>query len=131
MTSADTATPLNTLTPTATKTQGGEFEIQDPVAYPNPDNVINNTGVNIRFKLTVTATKIKFRLFTVSYRHIREESFTAGQVSGGLTTGTNVITIPPKYFTGLAAGTYYYMLSGEDGSGNKTSSGLKIIIIIR
>jgi hypothetical protein len=130
-TSQDTTTPVNTPIPTATKTQDGKLVILDPVAYPNPNTDIDNTGVNIRFKLSGTSVKIKFRLFTAAYRRIREASFTAGQVNGGLTTGVNVITIPQNYVKGLAAGTYYYVLSAEDGKGNKISSALKIIIILR
>ena len=131
VTSVDTATPVNTPTPAAVKTPDGKPGILDPVAYPNPYSGADNTGLNIRFKMAGTAAKIKFRLFTVSYRHIREESFTAGRVNGGLTSGVNVITILPEYFRGLAAGTYYYMLSAEDGGGNKISSGLNTIIIMR
>jgi beta-glucanase (GH16 family) len=131
VTSTATTFSANTHTPTATKTQNGKLEIKDLVAYPNPNTNIDNTGINISFKLSGNATKIKFRLFTAGHRFIREVSFTADQVTGSLTTGSNIIIIPPKYFKGIAAGTYYYVLNVEDGYGNKTSSGLKIIIVIR
>jgi chitinase len=123
-----TTTPVNTPTPTAT-TLEGKLEILDPVAYPNPYNDIDNTGMNIRFKLSGTAIRIKFRFFTRGFRLIREALFTAGQESAA--AGISVIAVPPNYFSGLAAGTYYYVLTAEDDSGNKTSPVIKTIIIIR
>ncbi len=129
-TRTSTTTPVNTPTTTVTKTQDGKLGIQDTVAYPNPISKMDNTGINVSFKLSAIATKLKFRQFTTGYRLIREVSFTAGEVNGGLDSGINVITVPAKYLKGLSAGTYYYVLSAEDGRGNKTSSGLKIVIVL-
>jgi beta-glucanase (GH16 family) len=126
-----TTIPVNTPVPTATKIQNEKLEIQNTVAYPNPYKETESTGIYISFNLAGSAVNIKFRLYTAGYRFIREASFTAGQVKGNLTTGTNVISIAPDYFKGLAAGAYYYVLSAWDGSGNRASSGLKTIIILR
>jgi hypothetical protein len=125
-TSTATINPVNTLYPTATITVNKKPEILETLAYPNPDYNIDNTGINISFKLTGTAESVEFRLFTVSYRLIRDVSFAPGQVKGNLKAGINVITIPPAYFKGLAAGSYYYVLRG-----NKIFSKIKTIIIIR
>jgi hypothetical protein len=101
------------------------------LAYPNPNSEIDSAGMNVSFKLAGSATNIKFRLFTVACRFIREAAFTPDQVKGNLTEGINIITISPGYFIGLANGIYYYILKAGDAGGNTTSSVVKAIIIVK
>jgi len=132
ITATNTATtiPAATPTPTETKTQGGKLEILEPLAYPNPVSGIDNMGMYISFNLAVSAANIKFRLFTVACRFVREASFTPDRVKGNLAAGTNIITISPEYFKGLANGAYYYILTAEAAGGSTASSVCKAIIII-
>jgi hypothetical protein len=120
-----------TTTPTPTATEGDSFEINDILVYPHPNPDIDNSGVTVRFTLTKSALNVRFRLYTVNFRQIREQTYFAGQVKGLLEAGDNEITVEGNHFKNLARGTYYFVLSGEDTQGKKAKSALEPVLVIR
>jgi hypothetical protein len=123
-------TPTLTLPPTPVKPDG-KFEIRDPLAYPNPNVHIDNSGMRIKFILTRDAEKVTFKLFTVAFRFVRQVEFSAGQAQGSLAAGDNEVAVYGEVFKGLAQGTYYYIMTAQDGNGRRANSVLKPVIIIR
>lgn len=124
--------PTPTYTPTSTATMATEAETLEfaddgeVITFPNPAK--DGEDVKARFSLTKRASKVTFKLYTASYRSIREEKFTAN-----FAAGENDVTLGwLKNFNSLSAGTYYYVLyAGDAGSEKSARSKIGKIIILR
>ncbi|MCX7698776.1 MAG: hypothetical protein N2114_04855, partial [Candidatus Goldbacteria bacterium] len=123
-----TPSPVNThtQTPTPTLTETDNLEIiqETPViTYPNPI-IDKNTNITVKFKISKSATKFTFRLYTIAFRliseKIMEKSFSAG---------TNEVIIESLYIKNLARGTYYYIIFVEDNKGKLAKSRIEKIVI--
>jgi hypothetical protein len=71
------------------------------------------------------ADKIKVRVYTASYRRVMEEEFRGAFVDG------MTVDVAARRFARLGNGTYYIIALAESSSGEKATSKLKTLIIIR
>jgi hypothetical protein len=129
-TASFTFTPTTAVTSTPTAGEGDKLEIQDTFLYPNPNYGSLDKGVRVRFSLTKDADTLKFILYTVNFRKVRETEFAAGDISGGMKRGGNEAPIDGKYFNNLANGSYYYFLQAKNYQGESARSIIKPLIII-
>jgi len=125
-TSTFTNTPQAAYTETPAATQqesdSDKLEIKDFEFAPNP---YNSGNLLISFTVNKSTGNVKFRLYTGSFRLIRE-------INLKLTPGAGVKTfnIPETKIGNLANGTYYPVLLAEGGS-QKAISGIKTLVVIR
>ncbi|MCE5301374.1 MAG: CIA30 family protein [Spirochaetia bacterium] len=120
-TATSTLTPAITMTPTAAAALD-VLEIRNPIAFPNP--AIPSTGINIGFMPTQDCDVVTVSIYTVSMRLVRRIS--TGHAAAMVAAHRH---IDASEIRGLAAGTYYYVISGENSSGRAKSKICKMIII--
>lgn len=144
-TSATTATNTPTITPTRTTTLTPgptdaavlAYSGDEPVlAYPNPGSAQAPVGLDVY--LTKQADFVTIKIYTASLRCIRifkyGDSFMTvnGSVAGMLHSGRNILKIQDAQFSGLAQGTYYYVvLVSDDVKKNLKSKVQKLVILNR
>lgn len=117
-------TPVST--PTNTPLITTDTELTDVVVYPNPHS--NNGPLNIGFSVTRPATKVCFRVYTSSFRKIKE--ITIAAASGAFNNRMSV-AIPAHVLGSISAGSYYYILSVTDDRGKVTRSAPSFLIILK
>jgi len=117
------ATLTVTLTPDAEPFVTGDApEVTEMLVYPQPYGM--DTDLRFAFTLKNSASLVKIRIYTASFRLI-EEIMMKGQYSEGL----NVIAVPLKKLLALSNGTYYYYILPEAGSeGKRSRTGLLTVI---
>ncbi len=121
-TPADTPSYTATLTPTRAATPDN-FEIKDPLVYPNPYNVSQN--IYFGFTISQDCSDVYIKIYTISFRLILKETL-------GLSYAGRVAKPVPQYcFARLANGTYYYVITAKNGSGKTVSSKISELIILR
>ncbi|MBN2754865.1 MAG: glycoside hydrolase family 44 protein [Candidatus Goldbacteria bacterium] len=136
-TRTNTATVTNTAIHTATETPAiaatfthtpvlvnglDELKIENVTVYPNP---YTGDGMSVLFDITKSAQFVKFSLYTGSFRLIKEAKL---NITPG--AGNKKAEISSKNFESLANGTYYCVISAEDG-GKKAVSKINTVVIIR
>jgi len=114
--------PINTATPTLT--QGiAEGEGIKAIIYPNP--LITDNDLKIKFSVTKKMKKVEIRIYSTSFRLIFDFMI---EKDFGL---NDEIIIDKKYIKNLAKGIYYYIVIGEDGSGQKIKSKIEEMVVIK
>lgn len=137
--SASTATNTNTFThtPTATfthtytpteivtpaPTESMDPKIEDLLVYPNP---YSGGKLKIRCTLTKKTQGISFRLYSASFRLLKEHKNTGAQMNGEV-----IVEVPEKDLKPLSNGTYYYVLTAETDAGSKIRSKADKFIIMK
>ena len=142
-TPVDTAVPTNTVLPSHTETYSvtaTQTMTEVPAAatlthtptmlptvansyvYPNPCNPIYD-DVNIAFNLDTAALAVRFEIYSVSYRKLRQISL------GVYTAGTHRTLITKDKISGLASGIYYYLVVYDkaDGTQGRLKTGTMLI----
>ena len=124
-----TETPMDTNTatetPTDTPTPADVFEITELVSYPNPVNPDRVFQVDIEFHASQICSDLVFKVYTSSFRLIRQV-----EIPGSHELGRNLIPMNTLNFKGLASGIYYYVFIGKsDNDEIKRSEVGKIIIL--
>ncbi|PKL91424.1 MAG: hypothetical protein CVV21_07520 [Candidatus Goldiibacteriota bacterium HGW-Goldbacteria-1] len=132
-----TATVTNTAIYTATETpvlaatfthtpvlvnEQDELKIENVTVYPNP---YTGSGLAVMFDITKSTQSVKFSLYTGSFRLIKEAKI---NITPG--AGNKKAEISSENFESLANGTYYCVISAEDG-GAKAVSKINTVVIIR
>lgn len=119
--------PAATPTPTATPTEAQVFEIppDEPVIiYPNPAS--SKRDIYVQYDITQSAEEFSFKIYTVSFRLVREY-----RKEKGIPSGLNTETISKKYLEGLGKGTYYYIISLKGKEGFKAKSKIGKLVILQ
>ncbi len=117
--------PTVTITPTITPTHSVTMPQNDNevLVYPNPVNP-DKSGITIWYNLKATAKTVRFRIFTNSYRLVREEAWAVRP------SGLNQGQVSGNYLKELANGTYMYVLTyGE--TGNESAFKIGVLVVIR
>ncbi|OPZ97227.1 MAG: hypothetical protein BWY70_01555 [Bacteroidetes bacterium ADurb.Bin408] len=126
-----THTPVftSTYTPTATEvvtpapTESMDPKITDLLVYPNP---YTEGKLKIRCKITKRTRGISFKLYSASFRLLKEYNNTNANMNGEV-----IVEVPEQNFKNLSNGTYYYMLSAETEAGSKIKSKADKFIIMK
>ena len=111
-----TAIPTATCTP-ARPPQPDKLQLTESRPFPNPICPSSQNSLGMIFNITRDCDTIKFRLYTVGFRLIKESVFT-----GSYYAGDNTIAVNTGEIKNLASGIYYYVLIAS-GAGNKPSAG--------
>lgn len=119
-----TNTPENmpALTPTPADTPD-KFEIQDPIVYPNPYDI--SQPIYFGFYATQACAGVTLKVYTPAFRLVLKEGLGAGAA------GQVIKAVAPYYFSRLANGTYYCVITGDNFAGKKASSKPDILLIIK
>jgi len=122
-----TPSPTPTKTPslweiTPTPTVALSFADEKITIYPNP--VFANNDLKVKFNLNKKAKLFTLKLYTQSFRLVREISQKVN-----LQQGENTVILGAKYFNDLARGMYFYVVFVDDEFENQIKS--KAMIMIR
>ncbi|PKL92869.1 MAG: hypothetical protein CVV21_00570 [Candidatus Goldiibacteriota bacterium HGW-Goldbacteria-1] len=119
-----TATQTYTHTPTPTSTllppDADKQQIKDVLVYPHPYNP-NDSMLRIRYTLTKKAKEVNLKVYSVSFRLVKEI-----KLSGEVYAGVKTAEIPASRLKTFACGTYYFVIRDDSGAASKTD---KLIII--
>ncbi|PKL91438.1 MAG: hypothetical protein CVV21_07590 [Candidatus Goldiibacteriota bacterium HGW-Goldbacteria-1] len=120
---------INTLTPTVTLTpaiqEGDKQEITDVFIYPHPFNPESDEmKMFIRYKLSKSTGLVKLRLYSSAFRLISET-----EISQNCTPGINTGSVNRGKLKNLSTGTYYFVLTTDNGEGEIKSKVDKLIIM--
>jgi hypothetical protein len=131
-TATHTSTPTKTITGTATITNTvtvtPDYTVVpvtsiEPI-YPNPYTP-GSGGLKMDFNINKPSPKVKFRLFSIGYRLIREYEW------DNLPAGHNTEKVQDSYIDELSSGIYYYIVTYADIDGNEKRFKPKTLIILR
>jgi hypothetical protein len=102
--------PSATATSTSTPAPAERTAINSVLVYPDPIKA----GEDMKFLVGISgcAQEITLRVYSAGYRRILDKTWTTG-LSGREFT----LDAPASYLSGLANGTYYYVLILKDCSG--------------
>ncbi len=126
-----TATPTahitgNTPTPTPTPTVLITFDLRVTKGDAAPSVIIPGTSVfMVDYTVTRNCDRVKFKLFTKSYRKVAEVLIASPQGAGGFRK-----EIPVSIFSGLSPGAYVYVIEAE-GEGRRALSKAGVLTVIR
>jgi hypothetical protein len=112
-----------TLTPTVTRTYVimDFFEIRDPLAGPNPHN--GKDPLQVYFNPTRPCSAVTFKVYTNSLRLIRRIDL------GSCGAGMMSRTVAASNMSGLANGTYFYIITGAGDEGTARSRAEKLLVV--
>jgi len=96
------------------------------MAYSNPYNAYASKPLYVDFTATRSVVKVKVRIYTAAYRLVRSVDASPSLISGYVAGN-----IDASNLQGLANGTYYYVIEAGSGTGEKASSGINKIIILK
>jgi len=122
--------PGSTMTNTPTLPPAGPPAIGPIVPYPNP---INPVITPLKIMVNVTPNNIDsitLRIYTASYRLVREETFEGTGQNVAQAAGGVVLTCGMNTLGGLSSGTYYYIVTAQKG-GVKARSKADTVIILK
>jgi len=120
-------TPTGTSMPLPTQTlvESDKFEITDVLVYPNPLTEYSNS-LYISLNLSRTPDNIDLKIYTVSFRAIRNIEWKTG-----VAKGKNVLQVSRAKLAAVASGTYYYVITANSKNGKTARSKAGIFIILR
>jgi hypothetical protein len=125
-----TYTPVAVLTATPTRTpapaDAENFEITGEIGYPNPYNPRLGMPLAIWADFSQKHRNTLVRIYTSSLRCIGEFTFPDSPWAGERT-----LTIPVASLTGLANGSYYYVITAENENSGKAKSKISSLIILK
>lgn len=125
-----TRTPTIVLTATPTRTpepQDAEvFEITNMTGYPNPYNPAIGLPMHIRVEFSRKHTNVEGGVYTASLRCIKRIEF-----PDSLWAGERTLTIPASLLSGLANGSYYFVLTADSDNGAKARSKIQGFSILK
>jgi hypothetical protein len=99
---------------------------RDTLAFPNP--IMKGAGTfSVQYDLG-GASLVRFLLYSISYRLILDEAFTAIVDNGN---GNKTGSMPASVFGELTNGVYYYVLMGIKPDGISITSTISIVEVIR
>ena len=91
-----------------------------------PSVIIPGTSVfMVDYTVTRNCDRVKFKLFTKSYRKVAEVLIASPQGAGGFRK-----EIPVSIFSGLSPGAYVYVIEAE-GEGRRALSKAGVLTVIR
>jgi hypothetical protein len=115
--------PYPTFTATAGAT-GAVFKITVNEVYPNPcDPRLYDLAFSVGADKNIRSFGLK--IFTAAFRLVRDIS-----VSTGASSEKNTVTMDRGYLTGLASGTYYYVMSAVSDDGYSAISKPGCVLIL-
>jgi subtilase family serine protease len=120
-----TVTPVFSPTATLTATPDGGFAITGVLIYPDP-LMPEQAELYVHLDATRDPASVRIKIYTTSFRLIKDKTWTASSV-----TGHYDVSIAATELDNLAAGTYYYVLSADDGRGTMVKSRAGKFIILR
>jgi hypothetical protein len=102
-----------------------EFTKGEPVLFfPNPHD--GKKPVGVKFWVTRSASKVTVKLYTPSYRKIKELT-----VPAVINTGENTLYLNPSFASTLSNGVYFFVLTVEDEAGRRDISTIREFLIIK
>jgi hypothetical protein len=108
-------------TPTTTVFISEHFEIRDPLVGPNPYD--GSSSLYVQFELTRPGSAVTLKVYTDGFRLVRKADM------GSFGAGLQSKTFAAGNLSGLANGTYYYLITGESDKGSARAKAEKLIII--
>ena len=125
-----TATNISeTITQTPTPVAAGTLTIGPVKPYPNPINPLITPYLKIAVNITpVDIDSITLKIYTVSYRLIREETFEGTEAEEIAESG--ILEYDSSNLADLSDGTYYFVVIVEK-DGVKVTSKIDAIIILK
>jgi hypothetical protein len=102
------------------------FAITGEVAGPNPYDPSDGTPLYINAVFSQGHSNMKIRIYSAGLRCVREYEFPDAPWAG-----TRSLSIPAASLTGLANGSYYYVITAENSKGQKVKSGIPCLVILR
>jgi hypothetical protein len=128
-----TQSPVPAITPTFTPTYSptpGTQGITGLLAYPNPFNPLTSAELRVQFTINQNnADKIAIRIYTASYRLIREEIWASAAKDVILNRG--YVSYTSDHLQNLANGVYFYYLYATGADGKETRSKIDKVIILK
>lgn len=124
---ATIAADTPTITPTLTATpypQADTLKVEDVLAYPNPFG-LDGSKLKFRCVLTKNVKRATVNIYTASFRLVR--SAYIKNAGAGICT----IAADKVKASELSNGTYYYVITAQTASGEKASSKLNTLIVIK
>ncbi|MCX8094566.1 MAG: M6 family metalloprotease domain-containing protein, partial [Candidatus Goldbacteria bacterium] len=115
----------HTITFTSTPIIKKQLTINDVVIYPNPYNLIND-DLKIKFTATQNFNFIKIKIFTSSFRLIKQIV-----IEDVYFPGENLLIINKKYLSQFSNGVYYFILYIKNMDGEEVRSRPEILIILK
>jgi|DewCreStandDraft_4_1066084.scaffolds.fasta_scaffold19948_2 chitinase len=121
-----TSQPINTHTPTSTRTQidNRQLKIENLVLYPNPYNP-NNQDLKINILITGQLKLIKVKIYTSGFRLIKQITYE------GDYAGEETLIIDKRYLNNLANGVCYILIAGINNEGITIHSKPNNLIIFK
>jgi hypothetical protein len=111
--------------PSATPTnvpEGAEPEIKDVVIYPNP--LVAGGVLNVKLNLSQTPENITLKIYTVSFRAVREITWDTG-----IHMGDNSLLAPSAETRSLSSGVYYYVIKAKSLSNGEARAKAGILVV--
>ena len=95
-------------------------EIKDVLVFPHPYNS-DNGNMRLRYKITKKASEINLKIYSSSFRLIKEI-----QIGSDLYAGEHTAEISKRKMNMLANGSYYFVIKDDAGASSKLQ---KVIIL--
>jgi hypothetical protein len=104
--------------------EGPKLEINNVAIYPNP--LVIGGALNIKLNLSQAPGKIKLKIYTVSFRAVREITW-----KNGIHAGDNTLQASSMNIGNLAGGVYYYVIKADNLSGTEAGSKAGPLVVLR
>ena len=124
---ATSTVTVNIQQPTPTSTVNAALPPKNPKLYPNPLNPLKAPELIISYNFAQGIDRVTVKIYTVSYRLIREYVFDESQMQQIILQG--YVKYDTTQLAGLSNGTYYYVvITDNQGKAEKPVVGKFIIL---
>ncbi len=123
-----TVSPQYSPTSTQIVTGNTELVISNVFVYPNPLET-GDDKLYIRLDATHQPQSISMKIYTASFRLIKEKTWSADSMAS--ITWHYTVNIPAGELNNLGNGTYYYVLTAEDSAGMQVKSSTGVLIVLK